>query len=109
MTASAAALCSRPHGRRRRTGILEGAARCAPQIRELRCWFHKIANLLDALLKSAHPGAKAALAENWNTEDNTSRSNSVRRLVWGDVPEMAAKITDDLDVLSAFHNYPGER
>jgi hypothetical protein len=37
--------------------------------REPRCWFHKIANVLGALPKSAHPGAKKALAEIWNAED----------------------------------------
>jgi len=30
---------------------------------------HKIANVLGALPKSAHPGAKKALAEIWNAED----------------------------------------
>jgi len=33
------------------------------QAREQRCWFHKIANVLGSLPKSAHPGAKKALAE----------------------------------------------
>ena len=33
-----------------------------PGTREQRCWFHKIANVLDALPKSAHPGARKALA-----------------------------------------------
>lgn len=28
-----------------------------PQTREQRCWFHKSANVLAALPKSAHPGA----------------------------------------------------
>lgn len=36
-----------------------------PDTREQRCWFYKIASLP----KSAHPGAKAALAEVYNTED----------------------------------------
>jgi putative transposase len=36
-----------------------------PQTREGRCWFHKTANVLAALPKSAHPGAKKALAEIW--------------------------------------------
>ena len=40
-----------------------------PDTREQRCWFHKIANVLAALPKSAHPGAKKALAEIWNAED----------------------------------------
>src|SRR5262249_54173925 len=34
-----------------------------PETREQRCWFHKIANVLAALPKSAHPGAKKALAQ----------------------------------------------
>ena len=34
-----------------------------------RCWFHKIANVLNALPKSAQPGAKAVLAEIYNAED----------------------------------------
>ncbi|MBB5157372.1 transposase-like protein [Saccharopolyspora phatthalungensis] len=33
-----------------------------PDTREQRCWFHKIGNVLAALPKSAHPGAKKALA-----------------------------------------------
>src|SRR6476646_4510049 len=40
-----------------------------PETLEQRCWFHKIANVLNCLPKSAHPGAKAALAEIWNAED----------------------------------------
>jgi putative transposase len=40
-----------------------------PETREQRCWFHKIANVLNALPKSAQPGAKTALAEIWNAED----------------------------------------
>ena len=34
-----------------------------PETREQRCWWHKIGNVLNALPKSAHPGAKKALAE----------------------------------------------
>ena len=29
-----------------------------PQTREQRCWFHKTANVLAALPKSAHPGGE---------------------------------------------------
>ena len=52
-----------------------------PETREQRCWFHKISNVLAALPKSAHPGAKKALAEIWNAEDKShARSGqSVRR------------------------------
>jgi transposase-like protein len=40
-----------------------------PETREQRCWWHKIGNVLNALPKSAQPGAKKALAEIWNAED----------------------------------------
>ena len=40
-----------------------------PEAREQRCWWHKIGNVLNALPKSAQPGAKAALAEIYNAED----------------------------------------
>jgi hypothetical protein len=45
--------------------------------REQRCWFHKIANVLSALPKSAHPGAKKALAEIWNAEDRDHARRAV--------------------------------
>jgi putative transposase len=37
-----------------------------PATREQRCWWHKQANVLAALPKSAHPGALAALKEIYN-------------------------------------------
>ncbi|QHE67234.1 Mobile element protein [Rhodococcus sp. WAY2] len=40
-----------------------------PDTREQRCWFHKIANVLNALPRFAQPGAKAALAEIWNAKE----------------------------------------
>jgi transposase-like protein len=46
---------------------------------EQRCWFHKIANVLAALPKSAHPGAKKALTEIWNAEDKNHAIDAVRR------------------------------
>jgi len=49
-----------------------------PQARIQRCWFHKIANVLGALPKSAHPGAKKALAEIWNAEDKDHARKAVK-------------------------------
>ena len=49
-----------------------------PETREQRCWFHKIGNVLAALPKSAHPGAKKALAEIWNAEDKQTRPGAVK-------------------------------
>ncbi|HEU5006256.1 MAG TPA: IS256 family transposase [Jatrophihabitantaceae bacterium] len=82
-----------------------------PETREQRCWFHKIANVLGALPKSAHPGAKKALAEIWNAEDrdHARRAAAAFKLAYAaKFPKAAAKITDDLDQLLAFYDYPAE-
>jgi transposase-like protein len=82
-----------------------------PQAREQRCWFHKIANVLGALPKSAHPGAKKALAEIWNAEDRRHALDAVRAFeaAYGaKFPKATAKITDDVDELLAFYDYPAE-
>ncbi len=82
-----------------------------PETREQRCWFHKIANVLAALPKSAHPGAKKALAEIWNAEDKTHAREAAGRFTaayGAKFPKAAAKITDDLEELLAFYDYPAE-
>jgi putative transposase len=82
-----------------------------PDSREQRCWFHKITNVLNALPKSTQPGAKAALSEIWNAEDREHAEQAAKRFhadygaKW---PKAVAKITDDLDVLLAFYDYPAE-
>jgi len=82
-----------------------------PETREQRCWWHKIGNVLNALPKSAQPAAKRALAEIYNAEDKTHATTAARVFAaefgakW---PKAAAKITDDLDVLLAFYDYPAE-
>jgi transposase-like protein len=82
-----------------------------PETREQRCWFHKIANCLGALPKSAHPGAKKALAEIWNAEDKTHALKAVKAFeaTYGAKhPKAVAKVLDDLDELLAFYDYPAE-
>jgi transposase-like protein len=82
-----------------------------PETKEQRCWFHKISNVLNCLPKSAQPGAKAALAEIWNAEDKDHAKAAAKAFAddygakW---PKAVAKITDDLDVLLAFYDYPAE-
>ena len=82
-----------------------------PETAEQRCWWHKIGNVLAALPKSAHPAAKKALAEIYNAEDKTHARAAAQAfeqefgVKW---PKAAAKITDDLDVLLAFYDYPAE-
>jgi len=82
-----------------------------PQAREQRCWFHKIANVLGSLPKSAHPGAKKQLAEIWNAEDQTHALKAVKEFeaAYGvKHPKAVAKLVDDLEELLAFYDFPAE-
>jgi transposase-like protein len=82
-----------------------------PETVEQRCWWHKIGNVLPALPKSAHPAAKRALAEIYNAEDKTharAAAKAFDREFGTKWPKAAAKISDDLDVLLGFYDYPAE-
>jgi transposase-like protein len=82
-----------------------------PDTREQRDWVHKTANVLAALPKSAHPGAKAALAEIWGAEDKRHAHTAAKRfadLYGAKFAKATAKITDDLDVLLTFYDFPAE-
>jgi transposase-like protein len=82
-----------------------------PATREQRCWFHKTANVLAALPKSAHPGAKKALAQIWGAEDKdhaVAAAKAFQAAYGVKFPKAAAKITDDLGQLLAFYDYPAE-
>ena len=82
-----------------------------PQAREQRCWFHKIANVLGALPKSAHRGAKKALGEIWNAEDKDHARTAAKAFdaAYGaKFPKAVAKITDDLEELLAVYDFPAE-
>jgi transposase-like protein len=82
-----------------------------PATREQRCWFHKIANVLGALPKSAHPGAKKALAEIWNAEDRRhalAAAAAFEAAYGAKFPKAVSKIRDDLEVLLAFYDFPAE-
>jgi transposase-like protein len=61
--------------------------------------------------KSAHPGAKRALAEVWNGEDrdHARRAAAAFKLAYGaKFGKAVAKITDDLDELLTFYDFPAE-
>ena len=94
----------------RGAGVLDGLREVFPEAREGRCWFHKTANVLAALPKSAHPGAKKALAEIWGAEDkpHALAGEGLHRGLRGEFPKAAAKITDDREELLAFFDYPCE-
>ena len=82
-----------------------------PDTREQRCWFHLAANVLNCLPTSAQPGPRAALAEIYDAEDREHALNAVKTfeadygVKW---PKAAAKVTDHVDVLLEFYNYPAE-
>jgi transposase-like protein len=82
-----------------------------PETREQRCWFHKISYTLNCLPKSAQPAPRAALAEIYNAEDREHALKAVT--VFTDLyaakrPKAVAKITEDLDTLLAFYDFPAE-
>jgi putative transposase len=92
-------------------GFWKAVREVFPDSREQRCWFHVSSNVLAALPKSAHPGAKAALAEIYNAEDKDHALKAVKAFEadygakW---PKAVAKITEHVDVLLAFYDYPAE-
>jgi transposase-like protein len=92
-------------------GFWNGLREVFPETREGRCWFHKTANVLAALPKSAHPGAKKALAEIWGAEDKPhalATAKAFGAAYGAKFPKAAAKITDDAEELLAFFDYPCE-
>lgn len=82
-----------------------------PTTHEQRCWFHKSANVLAAIPKSAHPAAISAMKEIYNAEDIDKAQIAVKafEIDYGaKYPKAVKKITDDLDVLLEFFKYPAE-
>jgi transposase-like protein len=72
---------------------------------------HKIASVLAALPKSAHSGAKKALAEIYNAEDKRRALDAVKAFeaAYGaKFAKAVTKIADDIDQLLAFYDYPAE-
>ncbi len=59
-------------------GFCKAIREVFPDTSEQRCWFHAGGNVLAALPKSVHPGAKAALAEIYNAEDKSGSSSGGR-------------------------------
>jgi putative transposase len=82
-----------------------------PATRAQRCWVHKTANVLAALPKSVHAGARRALAEITGAEDREHAEQAVAQFAtdygakW---PKAVAKVTDDLEALLAFYDFPAE-
>lgn len=92
-------------------GFWAGVREVFPEAREQRCWFHKQANVLAALPKSAHPNAIKAMQEIYNAEDDAharAAAQEFEKAYGAKYPKAVAKIIDDLDVLLEFYRYPAE-
>ncbi len=89
-----------------------------PQAREGRCWFHKTANVLAALPKSwpRCPSPLIPAPRRLSRRSGAPRTSSTpwppsppsRPPTGRSSPRAVAKITDDLDQLLAFYDYPAE-
>jgi transposase-like protein len=92
-------------------GLWRALGEVFPATREQRCWVHKVANVLGALPKSVHAGARRALNEIIQAEDRTHAERAVEALVsdygakW---PKAVAKVVDDKEALLGFFDYPAE-
>ena len=82
-----------------------------PETAEQRCWVHKVANVLNALPKSAQPTARRMLAEIRDAEDRQHAVTAIDAFAaefavkW---PKAVAKIVDDAEPLLAFYDFPAE-
>jgi putative transposase len=82
-----------------------------PETREQRDWVHKVANVLDALPKSAQPAARRALAEIRDAEDRGHAETAIKAFACDfgvKYPKAVAKIIDDAERLLAFYDFPAE-
>ena len=92
-------------------GLWTALGEVFPETREQRCWVHKVANVLNALPKSVHAGARKALNEIAQAEDRAHAEQAIEALVadygakW---PKAVAKVVDDTEALLTFYDYPAE-
>jgi putative transposase len=92
-------------------GFWGALAEVFPDTTHQRCWVHKVANVLNALPKSAQPAARAALAEIRDAEDREHAEKAIDQFKadyeakW---PKAVEKLTKDADSLLAFFSFPAE-
>jgi transposase-like protein len=90
-------------------GFWGGLREVFPEATEQRCWFHKTGNVLAALPKSSHPGAKKALAEIWGAEDRQcalEAAGAFRAAYGAKFPKAVVKIISEPGQLLASCDYP---
>src|SRR6266545_4937323 len=92
-------------------GLWRALREVFPATREQRCWVHKVRNVLGALPKSVHAGARRALNEIIMAEDRSHAERAIEAFArdygvkW---PKAVAKVTDDAETLLTFFDYPAE-
>ncbi|MFD5513342.1 IS256 family transposase [Streptomyces sp. NPDC127051] len=92
-------------------GLWRALAEVFPQARHQRSWVHKTRSVMNALPKSAQPGAKKALKEICNAEDRAHAEKAVtafEKACGAKWPKATAKITGEVDELLAFYGFPAE-
>lgn len=92
-------------------GFWKALAEVFPASRHQRCWVHKTASVLNALPKSAQPGARKALQDIYNAEDREHALKAVtsfENAYGAKWPKAAKKIADDTEELLAFYDFPAE-
>jgi transposase-like protein len=92
-------------------GLWRALREVFPVTREQRCWVHKVRNVLGALPKSVHAGARRALNEIIMAEDLDHARAAIEAFA-GDYgvkwPKAVAKVVDDAETLLCFFDYPAE-
>ncbi len=82
-----------------------------PETLHQRCWVHKMANVMNALPKSAQPAARAALCEVRDAEDRAHAEKALDAFVRDDRakwPKATEKLEKDREELLAFYAFPAE-
>jgi transposase-like protein len=92
-------------------GLWRALREVFPVTREQRCWVHKVRNVLGALPKSVHAGARRALNEIILAEDRPHAERAIQTFAsdygtkW---PKAVAKVTDEAETLLCFFDFPAE-
>ena len=92
-------------------GLWRALREVFPATRHQRCWVHMAANVLGALPKTVHAGARKALTEIIQAEDRDHAGRAIEAFArdygvkW---PKAVAKITDDAERLLCFFDFPAE-
>ncbi len=92
-------------------GPWSALAEVFPGARHQRCWVHKARNVINALPKSAQPGATKAMQEIYDAEDRAHAEMAIEaftRIYGTKWTKTVAKITDDQEELLAFYDFPAE-